>query len=106
MSAVMRCKFQLHHAEKFGNGKYQRQSAGGHVAAGTAVKVKMGAVYHGDNEKQAQSENAIFGEATPHGEFVATIMNEALAERLLELVGREFYIDFTLVPVDPEVAKA
>ena len=39
----------------------------------TAVQVKMGAVYEDSNERQAKSENAIFGEATPHGEFVATI---------------------------------
>ena len=102
MSQVMRCKFLLNSVEKTTiSHKQVPHPDGGQprwVPDKIGVKVKFGAVYEGSKERQEQSENAIFGQATPHGEFVATIHNEAVARELEKLYGREFYIDFTLVP--------
>lgn len=86
MDQVMRCKFRLHEVKAASSGTEP------------GVMVRMGAVYEPDDQKRATSENAIFGKYTPHGEYVATIYNPALVEKLPALLGREFYLDFTLAP--------
>ena len=102
MSHVMRCKFQLNSVEKVAiNHKQVPHPDGGQprwLPDRIGVKVKFGAVYEGNQDRQRQSENALFGEATPHGSFEATIHNVEVARLLEALYGREFYLDFTLVP--------
>jgi len=91
----MICKFQIHSATKVPL-THKKMADGSYQGDKMAVMVKMGAVWHGSNEAQAKSENAIFGEATPQGEFNATIANPALFEHLLANVGRQVYIEFSL----------
>jgi hypothetical protein len=100
----MRCKFQIHSAMKLpihSSGSLKKMADGSYVTEKSCVQVKMGAVWHGSNADQVKSENAIFGDATPHGEFTATIHNEALFERLLGMVGQQVYLDFTLADLQP-----
>lgn len=88
---IMRCKLQLHDVTTTianSNGKPFHAGA----------KVRMGAVWEGSRDKQLASENAIFGEATPFAEFVATIRNQAVLDSLVP--GKCYYVDFTEVP-DP-----
>jgi hypothetical protein len=83
--AMMRCKLVLNGIEHVGGG-----------VGYSGVKIKMGAVYEPDEKTRAESENAIFGKYTPHGAFEATIYNEHLVQELPKLLGREFYLDFTV----------
>lgn len=85
MDKVMRCKLQC----------WDKQPSVGAPGG----QVKMGAVWHGSTEKQAQSENAVFGEATPMAGFTATIRNQAVFDKLH--VGSQYYVDFTEAPIDP-----
>lgn len=97
MEQIMRCKFILNSAEVRAQGTGKTTESGSYAATKQYVNVKFGAVWEGSNENQAKSENAIFGEATPTGDFSATIHNPVLVESLPKLVGREFYLDFTLL---------
>lgn len=100
MERVMRCKLQLNGCMKVTHGSKPVKLTDGTTAwipEKVGVKVTMGAVYQGDN--QANLENAVFGKATPHGSFEGTILNDEVARRLEDLYGREFYVDFILVPL-------
>jgi len=59
-------------------------------------KVRLGAVYEGSAEKQAASENAIFGKYTPWGECVMGITNPA-ALKFFQ-AGKKYYVTFTEAP--------
>lgn len=59
-------------------------------------KVRLGAVYEPDPEKRAQSENAIFGTATPWGEIVMGIANPAAKDFFQK--GKAYYVTFTEAP--------
>lgn len=77
----MRCKLQLHEKDicRFtGN-----------------VRVRFGAVWEGSKEAQEQSENAIFGAATPAAYFEASIANHEAVEGMG--IGDYFYVDFTKI---------
>lgn len=86
MSDVMVCKLQLHTVNPF-------TSSSGDPAGG---QVRFGAVWEGSTEKQAMSENAIFGHYTPCAEFNASIMNQAVIDKLV--VGKKYYVTFTEAP--------
>jgi hypothetical protein len=86
---VMRCKLQLHEVTTT---RYAGQDPAKHRMA----KVRFGAVWEGNAEKQAASENAIFGEMTPQAEFVATIQNGAVVDALVP--GKKYYVTFTEAP--------
>jgi hypothetical protein len=58
--------------------------------------VKFGAVWEGSSEKQAMSENAIFGHWTPTAFFNASIANEAVIDKLVP--GKKYYVTFTEAP--------
>jgi hypothetical protein len=60
------------------------------------VKVEFGAVWEGSPEKQAESENAIFGKQTPQARFDATIRNQAVIDKLQP--GKKYYVTFTEAP--------
>jgi hypothetical protein len=60
------------------------------------AKVEMGAVWEGSTEKQALSENAIFGNATPWGQVVLGIKNPTAAEFFKP--GKRYYVTFTEAP--------
>lgn len=75
---VMRCKLKLHTLDL--------------NEAKTVGKVRFGAVWEGTTEAQQASENAVFGQWTPHAEFVATIMNPSVLADLI--AGEEYYVDF------------
>jgi hypothetical protein len=86
MSDVMVCKLQLHTVNP-------SRSSSGDPAGGY---VKFGAVWEGSSEKQALSENAIFGHYTPCAEFNASILNQAVVDKLV--VGKKYYVTFTEAP--------
>jgi hypothetical protein len=90
MSDVMVCKLQLHEIGPRGHGfdKDNNQLP--------CAQVRFGAVWEGSSEKQAMSENAIFGHWTPCASFTATIMNPAVLERLV--AGKKYYVTFTEAP--------
>ena len=101
MERVMRCKLVLNGCEKVAIGQEPRQRANGTTAwvpKALGCRVKMGAVWEG-KEEQAKSENAVFGEMTPMASFEAQIHNPEVAKRFEDLYGREFYVDFVLVPI-------
>jgi hypothetical protein len=60
------------------------------------AKVSFGAVWEGSTEKQASSENAIFGHQTPSARFDATIRNQAVIDQLVP--GKKYYVTFTEAP--------
>lgn len=60
------------------------------------VKVSFGAVWEGSIEKQAASENAVFGHQTPSARFDATIRNQAVIDKLIP--GKRYYVTFTEAP--------
>ncbi len=82
---VMRCKLVLH----------AKGPAYGHSDTNSRIAVRFGGVWEGSIEKQKQSENAVFGEQTPHAEFVATISNASVTDKLVE--GRKYIVTFTEV---------
>lgn len=86
MNKVMRCKLQLHSVTET---RTAATIAGGDDPF---VKVEFGAVWEGSPEKQAASENAIFGKMTPMASFSATIRNPAVIEKLTP--GKQYYVDF------------
>lgn len=60
----------------------------------TLTEVKLAPVYVSPGERSAgNTENEIFGKATPQGEVSMTIANKAAADRF-EL-GKAYYVDFT-----------
>lgn len=83
---VMRCKFKLNTCKATENGTDK------------GVYVQFGAVYEVDEKKRNDptNENSIFGKYTPHGSYEATIYNPSLVEKLPQLLGKEFYLDFTV----------
>ena len=108
MSQVMRCKLQLHGVERYADRSMAVKGKDGHTRyvpdpSSIAIKVKFGAVYEGTKEAQQQSENAVFGDATPSASFEATIKNPALVDALTNAIGREFYVDFSLAPMPERV---
>lgn len=90
MSQVMRCKFRLNTVKAT-----EMMTANG---SEKGVYVQFGAVYEQDEKKRNDpaNENSIFGKYTPHGSYEATIYNPHLVEALPRLLGREFYIDFSV----------
>ncbi|AJY66459.1 MULTISPECIES: hypothetical protein [Burkholderia] len=89
MSTVMRCKLQLHDITTV-------RYAGQDTSKRAGATVRFGAVWEGSTEKQAASENAIFGEATPMAEFKATIQNGVVVDALVP--GKKYYVTFTEAP--------
>jgi uncharacterized protein YodC (DUF2158 family) len=87
---VMVCKLQLHALNVGGNG-YDKENK-----PLPAAQIRMGGVWEGSSEKQAMSENAVFGHWTPCAEFSATIMNQHVIERLKQ--GKKYYVTFTEAP--------
>jgi hypothetical protein len=87
MSDVMVCKLQLNFIGPRGHGfdKDNNQLP--------CNQVRFGAVWEGSSENQAMSENAIFGHWTPCASFEATIMNQAVIDKLA--VGKKYYVTFT-----------
>ena len=87
---VMVCKLQLHSIGPRGHGfdKDNNQLP--------CAQVRFGAVWEGTSEKQAMSENAIFGHWTPCASFDATIMNPTVLDRLVP--GKKYYVSFTEAP--------
>lgn len=61
-----------------------------------AKKIRLGAVYEGSAEKQAASENAIFGKYTPWGECVMGITNPNALDFFKP--GKKYYVTFTEAP--------
>jgi hypothetical protein len=59
-------------------------------------KIRLGAVYEGSAEKQAASENAIFGKATPWGEITLGIVNPNAI--VFFKPGKKYYCTFTEAP--------
>lgn len=91
--SVMVCKLQLHEVgPKFPNSGCDKDNK----FSLTATNVHFGAVWEGSAEKQAVSENAVFGHWTPYGEFRATIMNDAVIDQLKR--GKKYYVSFTEAP--------
>jgi hypothetical protein len=88
-TGVMLCKLWLHECGVFPYVKDSLTLRG--------AKVRFGAVWEGSQENQRKSENAIFGENTPQAEFTATIMNPELVDKLPGLVGKQFYVSFSVV---------
>lgn len=84
--AVMVCKLTL-------NGLSEHRFAN---QTEPMVKVEFGAVWEGTTEKQAASENAIFGHQTPQARFDATIRNQAVIDKLVP--GKRYYVTFTEAP--------
>jgi hypothetical protein len=58
--------------------------------------LSFGAVWEGSTEKQAMSENAIFGKWTPVASFEAMIKNEAAIKQLEQ--GKCYYFDIHEAP--------
>lgn len=87
--AIMVCKLQLHSATP----ARSSSNTGGEL---TGAYVKFGAVWEGTTEKQAMSENAIFGHWTPCAEFNASILNQHVVDQLQ--VGKKYYVSFTEAP--------
>lgn len=56
-------------------------------------KVTFGAVWEGSQEKQAASENAVFGKWTPSGDIFICLANPAAAEFFEP--GQHYYVTFT-----------
>ena len=84
---VMICKLQLHDVQP-----------GGTLCASDnsplpVSRVRFGAVWEGTTEKQQASENAVFGHWTPCAEFTASIMNQAVIDKMI--VGKKYYVTFT-----------
>lgn len=79
---VMRCKMKLHHINDLP-----------HRDAGVRQNIRMGAVWEGSSEAQAESENAIFGRFTPSAEFSAVLTNEAVLSKLE--IGASYIVTFT-----------
>ena len=79
---VMRCKMKLHHINELV-----------HRDEGVRKNIRMGAVWEGSSEAQAESENAIFGRQTPSAEFSAVLTNEAVLANLE--VGASYIVTFT-----------
>lgn len=73
----VRAKMQVHHVEVRGDKTF----------------IRMGAVWHGTAEAQAESENAIFGTATPSAHLEMHIANPDAAQYFEE--GETYYLDFT-----------
>jgi len=100
MKPVMTCKLQLHNIETSRSPEYKvtedRQVILDQTKEIRSHRVSFGAVWEGTTERQAQSENAIFGEQTPCAEFKATIKNEAVAALLVP--GKKYYVTFTEAP--------
>jgi hypothetical protein len=86
----MVCKLQLHHIGPRGNG-FDKDNQ-----PLPCAQVRFGAVWEGSSDKQAMSENAIFGHWTPCADFNATIMNPAVLDSLV--VGKKYYVTFTEAP--------
>lgn len=65
---------------------------------GTAMaQISLGAVYEPlDYAQRIQTENAIFGMATPCGSVSLSIANPAAAEFFK--AGKKYYVDFTEAP--------
>lgn len=70
------------------------------IEGSNVVNVRLGAVFEPDPEKRMSRENAIFGNATPWGECVLGLHNQAAHEFFKE--GRSYYITFTEVPAYKE----
>jgi hypothetical protein len=87
MSVV--AKFQCHDVLKSNPAIYG-------AAVQCADKVRLGPVWEGSNEKQALSENAIFGKATPSGEIWMTICNQPASDFFQP--GKKYYVTFTEAP--------
>jgi hypothetical protein len=58
--------------------------------------IRLSAVYEGSAEKQAESENAIFGKATPAGQMTMAIAPADVAAFFEP--GGKYYLDFTRAP--------
>lgn len=86
---IMVCKLTLHDITT-------TRYAGQDSTKPPAGKVRFGAVWEGSQEKQAMSENAIFGAMTPQAEFNATIHNNSVLESLRP--GKKYYLTFTEAP--------
>ena len=86
---IMVCKLMLHDIST-------TLYAGQDTTKPPASKVRFGAVWEGSPEKQAASENAVFGSMTPQAEFSATIHNPAVLENLKP--GKKYYVTFTEAP--------
>lgn len=63
---------------------------------GWATRVKLSAVYTGDENDPHYDEIKSFFEATPQGEFWAVIRNEAAAEQFQP--GDQFYVSLERIP--------
>lgn len=87
---VMVCKLQLHQIGPHGNG-FDKDNK-----PLESAYVRFGAVWEGSSEKQAMSENAVFGHWTPCAEFTATIMNQAVIDKLK--LGKKYYVTFSEAP--------
>lgn len=89
---VMICKLQLHHVGPKGGVSAQDKD----MKPLNGTQVSFGAVWEGSAEKQAMSENAVFGHWTPCAGFTATIMNQAVIDKLVP--GKKYYVTFTEAP--------
>lgn len=76
----------------------QRAPDGGNYNVNTSTaQISLGAVYeNADYEKREQSENAIFGMATPCGSVQLSIANPDAAAFFKP--GKKYYVDFTEAP--------
>jgi hypothetical protein len=90
---VMVCKLQLHSVDTNPASRGADKDNGYTLPV---AKVRFGAVWEGSAEKQAMSENAVFGHWTPSAEFVASIMNQTVIDQLKP--GKKYYVTFTEAP--------
>lgn len=93
---LMRCKMKVGGVTVHPNTSDMEGTKAGTVSKNEAT-VTMSAVWEGSPENQNKSENAIFGRYTPSAYFSATIRNDAVIDKLLLLVNKEVYLDFTEV---------
>jgi hypothetical protein len=86
---VMVCKLQLHSTTPATGSASDNSPLSG-------ARLRFGGVWEGSTEKQAASENAIFGHWTPNAEFAATVLNQHVVDQLV--VGKKYYLTFTEAP--------
>ena len=89
---VMICKLQLHHVGPKDAVSAQDKD----MKPMNGTQVRFGAVWEGSAENQAKSENAVFGHWTPCAAFDATIMNQAVIDKLVP--GKKYYVTFVEAP--------
>lgn len=93
---AVRAKMQCH--GNVGEAKMGEKAQDGDYNVGASMaQISLGAVYENlDYAAKQQSENAIFGMATPSGSVSLSIANPAAADFFKP--GKKYYVDFTEAP--------